>query len=139
MIVILLVYALINDINGKPAFILKTERPRGFYKEYQNTLSYFIAALLVICCLLAVITLIYLDRSILSKLSRFSRDISIIGKKGDLSTRILAEGEDELSSLAGSINGMLSRIETSQDQLKKSELEFRSLVELANNSIVLNR
>ncbi|MEL7669027.1 CHASE4 domain-containing protein [Methanobacterium sp.] len=130
-------YALINDINGKPAFILKTERPRGFYKEYQNTISYFIASLLVICCLLAVITLIYLDRSILSKLSRFSKDISIIGKKGDLSTRILADGEDELSSLAESINGMLSRIETSQDQLKKSELEFRSLVELANNSIVL--
>ncbi|PAV05546.1 MULTISPECIES: CHASE4 domain-containing protein [Methanobacterium] len=130
-------YALINDINGKPAFILKTERPRGFYKEYQNTLSYFIASLLIICCLLAVITLIYLDRSILSKLSRFSRDISIIGKKGDLSTRILTDGEDELSSLAESINGMLSRIETSQDQLKKSELEFRSLVELANNSIIL--
>ena len=130
-------YALVNNINGKPAFILKTERPRGFYKEYQNTLSYFIASLLIICCLLAVITLIYLDRSILSKLSRFSRDISIIGKKGDLSTRILADGEDELSSLAESINGMLSRIETSQDQLKKSELEFRSLVELANNSIVL--
>lgn len=130
-------YALINDIDGKPAFILKTERPRGFYKEYQNTLSYFITSLLIICCFLAVITLIYLDRSILSKLSRFSKDISIIGKKGDLSTRILADGEDELSSLAESINGMLSRIETSQDQLKKSELEFRSLVELANNSIVL--
>ncbi|OEC84891.1 hypothetical protein A9507_14470 [Methanobacterium sp. A39] len=50
---------------------------------------------------------------------------------------MLTDGEDELSSLAESINGMLSRIETSQDQLKKSELEFRSLVELANNSIIL--
>ncbi len=130
-------YALINDIDGKPVFILKTERPRGFYKEYQNTLSYFIVSILIICCLLTVITLIYLDRSILSKLSRFSNDISIIGKKGDLSVRMPADGEDELSSLAETINGMLSRIEISQDQLKKSELEFRSLVELANNSIVL--
>jgi len=130
-------YALINDINGKPAFILKTEKSRGFYKEYQNTLSYFISFLLIMGCVLAITILVYLDRSILFRLSRFSRDITNIGKKGDLSARILVAGEDELSSLAMSINSMLSRIETSQDQLKKSELEFRSLVELANNSIIL--
>ena len=130
-------YALINDVNGNPAFILKTEKSRGFYKEYQNTLSYFISVLLLMGCVLAITILIYLDRSILSRLSKFSRDITNIGKKGDLSARIPVAGEDELSSLALSINGMLSRIETSQDQLKKSELEFRSLVELANNSIIL--
>ena len=130
-------YALINDINGNPAFILKTQKSRGFYKEYQNTLSYFISLLLLMGCVLAITILVYLDRSILSRLSRFSRDITNIGKKGDLSARIHIEGEDELSSLAMSINGMLSRIETSQDQLKKSELEFRSLVELANSSIIL--
>ena len=130
-------YALINDVNGNPAFILKTEKSRGFYKEYQNILSYFISFLLLMGCVLAITILIYLDRSILSRLSRFSRDITNIGKKGDLSARIPVAGEDELSSLAISINGMLSRIETSQDQLKKSELEFRSLVELANNSIIL--
>lgn len=130
-------YALINDINGNPAFILKTQKSRGFYKEYKNTLSYFIFSLLIMGCVLVVTILIYLDRSILARLSRFSRDITNIGKKGDLSVRIPIEGEDELSSLAVSINGMLSRIETSQDQLKKSELEFRSLVELANSSIIL--
>ncbi len=130
-------YALINDINGKPAFILKTEKSRGFYKEYQNIISYFILYLLIMGCVLAVTILVYLDRSILSRLSKFSRDIINIGKKGNLSVRIPAGGEDELSSLAKSINGMLSRIETSQDQLKKSELEFRSVVELANNSIIL--
>ena len=130
-------YALIDDINGKPAFILRTEKSRGFYKEYQNTLSYFMLSILVMGCVLAITILIYLDRSILSRLSRFSRDITDIGKKGNLSARMPLDGEDELSSLAKSINGMLSRIETSQDQLKKSELEFRSLVELANNSIIL--
>ena len=130
-------YALINDINGKPAFILRTEKSRSFYKEYQNTLSYFILFLLAIGCILSISILIYIDRSILSRLSKFSRDITIIGRKGDLSARMPLEGEDELSSLAMSINSMLARIETSQDQLKKSELEFRSLIKLANNSIIL--
>ena len=130
-------YAIINDINGNPAFILRTEKSRNFYREYQNTLSYFILSLLAIGFVLTIAVLIYLDKSILSRLSRFSRDITVIGRKGDLSARMPLEGEDELSSLAMSINGMLSRIETSQDQLKKSELEFRSLVNLANNSIIL--
>lgn len=130
-------YTLINDINGNHAFILRTEKSRSFYKEYQNTLSYFILSLLAIGCVITIAVLIYLDKSILSRLSRFSRDITVIGRKGDLSARMPLEGEDELSSLAMSINGMLYRIETSQDQLKKSELEFRSLVKLANNSIIL--
>lgn len=130
-------YALVNDIYGKPAFILRIDKPRGFYKEYQNTLFYFLLSLLIMGCVLAMATLIYLDKSILSRLSKFSQDITDIGKKGNLSVRIAMKGEDELSSLAKSINGMLSKIENSQDQLKKSELEFRSLVQLANNAIIL--
>jgi len=130
-------YALINDIYGKPAFILRTEKPRGFYKEYQNSLSYFLISILIMGCVLAITTLIYLDKSILSRLSRFSRDITNIGKKGDLSARIFMKGEDEISSLAKSINDMLSKIENSQDQFKKSELKFRSVLQLANNAIVL--
>lgn len=130
-------YALINDIYGKPAFILRTEKPRGFYKEYQNSLTYFLLSLLIIGCALAMTTLIYLDKSILSRLSRFSSDITTIGKKRNLSARVSMNGNDEISFLANSINGMLSKIETSQDQFKKSELKFRSLVQLANNAIIL--
>jgi hypothetical protein len=45
----------------------------------------------------------------------------MIGRKGDLSTRIAFSGKDEISSLAGNINGMLDNLEQSRKMQKESE------------------
>lgn len=130
-------YVLVNDIYGKPAFILKVENDRGFFNEYKNGLSFYLLSLVIVGCVLAIGTLIYLDKSVLSRLSRLDKDITNIGKKGSISSRLSIEGEDELSSLATSINTMLSKLETSQQKFKESELKFRSIVQLASDGIIL--
>jgi PAS domain S-box-containing protein len=130
-------YGFVNDIYGKPAFILKIENDRGLFKEYMNSLSFFLLSLLVVGFILGMATLIYLDKNVLSRLSRLDKDIIDIGKKGSISSRLSIDGEDELSSLATSINTMLSKLETSQHKFKESELKFRSIVQLASDGIIL--
>ncbi|MGB9936953.1 MAG: CHASE4 domain-containing protein [Methanobacterium sp.] len=130
-------YMVMKDIYGNPALILRVENNRSFYEEYKNSLSFFLLSLLIFGCVLALTILIYLDRSILSRLSRLDKEIINIGRTGDMSFRFSTSGEDELSSLATSINRMLSRIEISQHKFKESELKFRSIVQLANDGIIL--
>ncbi len=131
-------YTIINDLYGKPAFILKTENDRGFFEEYKNSLSFFLLSIIVVSFVIAITTLIYLDRNVLLRLSKLDTEIIDIGKKGSVSSRLSIDmGEDEISSLINSINTMLSKLETSQDKFKKSELKFRSIVELASDGIVL--
>lgn len=130
-------YTTINDINGKPALILRIDRPRGLYNEYQNSIFYSLLSLLMVGSAFALVALIYLDKVILFRLSRFSHDIFNIGKDNNLSARMPVDGDDEISSLAGSINGMLSQIEISQNKFKESELKFRSVIQLAGDGIIL--
>ncbi|HML05717.1 MAG TPA: CHASE4 domain-containing protein, partial [Methanobacterium sp.] len=101
-------YEVINDIYGKPAFILRINDDRSFFNEYKGSLTFFLFSLVLVGLVLAITTLIYVDRSILSRLSRLDKNIVNIGKKGNISSRVFMDGDDELSSLANSINTMLS-------------------------------
>lgn len=130
-------YAIVDDIYGNPAFIVRIDDNRSFYNEYENSLSFFILSILFVGFVLVISTLIYLDKNILSRLSRLDKDITSIGKKGNISARVTMDGADELSSLANSINTMLSKLEISGNKFKESELKFRSIVQLANDGIIL--
>jgi len=120
-------YALIEDIYGKPSLVLRADRPRDIYKQGQAGISYFMLSLLSVGLVFGVVSLLHLDKHILSRLARLSRSVSDIGTSGDLSARITMPGRDELSNLAGAINGMLEELEQSEEALRESEERFRSL------------
>lgn len=50
-------YALIEDINGQPALILRLELPRNIYWQGLSSISYFLASLLIIALVFTVIML----------------------------------------------------------------------------------
>lgn len=57
-------YAMIQDIYGKPALILRVDVPRAIYHQGQNSLYYLLAALLIVGLAFAGVTLPLLDRLI---------------------------------------------------------------------------
>jgi PAS domain S-box-containing protein len=57
-----------------------------------------------------------LQKFVLSRLSALSSEVSSIGKRKAIAERVHVSGGDELSSLGGSINGMLAELEKSQKQ-----------------------
>jgi len=124
-------YKVLNDIYGNPAIILRVDSSREFYQQGRATMRYFILSILVIGIVFGVVTLLFLERSVLSPLSGLSNNVSRIEKSGDLSERILIKKKenDELGNLAHEINGMLWSLEQSTEKLRKSEEKNKAFID----------
>ncbi len=117
-------YALIKDIYGKPCLVLRVDMPRRIYRQGQAALRFFILAVLVVSLVYGVMLMLFLDNLVLSRLSRLNRRIRGLSRSGDLSGRIPVTGSDELSDLAGEINGLLETQEQSRHKLQESEAKY---------------
>ena len=122
-------YALVKDIYGKPALVLRADMPRDIYQQGQTTVSYLILSIVGVGLLFGLGTILLLERQVLSRLFRLSRSVMSIGTSGDLSARVAIEGEDEISNLASTINGMLGALQQSEQELRESEERYRLLAE----------
>ena len=120
-------YALLNDIYGQPAFLLKTTQDRAVYTQGQASLIYFIAALAVVGIVFAVVVLLLLERLILAPLSHLSVHVRQIGVHDDFSMRLPTIGHDEFSQLASTLNTMLTVVVQSRATLQQwnTDLEQR--------------
>ncbi len=114
-------YALIKDIYGDPALILRVDLPRDIYRQGESAIYYFAIYILLIGLIFAIVILFLLDKTFLSRIARLSLDVRNIGLSGDVSTRIPAAGKDELSSLSSNINDMLAKIDQSITDRKQIE------------------
>ncbi len=128
-------YALLSDIYGDPALVLSVNIARDIFRQGRSTIIYFIVSLLFGFIILGALTLLFLEKSILSRLFRLNTDVGEIGSSTNLALRVSTGGNDELSSLAGSINSMLESLEYSQarrnlaeDKLRKVNDELESRV-----------
>jgi len=120
-------YALVRDVYGDPAQILRVDLPRDIYSQGKSTIYYFFIYILLIGLIFAILILFLLDKTFLSKIARLILDVHNIGLRGDFSMRIPVAGKDELSSLSCHINDMLDKIDQSDRELRKAhdELEMR--------------
>ena len=112
-------YTLIKDIGGSPALMLRVDAPRDIYQQGQSAISYLILTIVGVSLAFGLVTLLLLEKQVLSRLSHLSRSVSDIGTSGKLSTRVSVAGADELSKLGATINGMLAALEESETELRK--------------------
>lgn len=129
-------YTLIKDIYGMPCLILKISIPRDIYKHGKSSLEYFLLMLLGAGLLFGAMMLVLLEHTVLSRLSKLSADVSNIGLGGDLSARVSSTGDDEISSLARTVNRMMGDLERYQRIKNKSEEDYEQLVQSANSIIL---
>jgi signal transduction histidine kinase/CheY-like chemotaxis protein len=113
-------YTVIRDIYKKPVLVLKVDVKRDIYRHGEGSIIYFLVYFLITGLIIIFITIIILDKFILSRLIRLNKTVNTIGKTGNLSERVYAAGTDEFTELAQSINNMLDSIEVSQEELNKA-------------------
>jgi len=130
-------YAVIKDVYGKPILILKMAAPRDIYRQGEASVYHAMLLLLWVGLIFGVVTLLLLERLVLSRLARLSENVSTIGAGGDLSARVDVAGNDELSRLANDINSMLKAIELSEEALRESGERYRILVETSPDAITM--
>jgi PAS domain S-box-containing protein len=122
-------YALMRDIADQPLLALSVERERSIYRQGQQGLSYLILAVALAGVIFGIVILLTLETTVLHRLTRLSADVSRVGRVGSPTLRTTVSGNDELSSLGQSINGMLETIESSQEQLRRREHEATTLLD----------
>lgn len=122
-------YTKLQDIYGIPKLLLRVDSSREIYLTGQSSWQYLIQSVMGVGAILGFITLILLEKLVLSRLARLSAGVSRIGATGDLSLRLQESGRDELSRLTSAINQLLTTLEQSQQQLHQTNVELERRVE----------
>ena len=107
------------DVYGIPVMTLPIDQPRDIIEEGKGSILALLISVIVVGVVLVILIAFRLDRLLLSRLARLDLEVSDIGGGAEnLSQRVTIQGNDELSRLGVSINGMLGDI---QVERKKSE------------------
>jgi PAS domain S-box-containing protein len=111
-------------------------RPRQV-SEQEIAISSLILLIVGVGLVFGGVTIFLLENQVLSRMSRLSKNITNIGSSGDLSARVSMPGTDELAILGGTINGMLSALQTSESELKENEEELRLMFESIADGVIV--
>lgn len=138
---------ILEDINGNPLLSLDVEMPRDIYQQGQSAREYMLYALLAIGFIFGLVLTSSLEKTVLSRLSLLSKNLTEITEKGSLSSRVQLKGNDELQNLADNINQMLGSLEEKEKVIKTLDLLESSLESIdagimvvdMNSRIIMNR
>ena len=111
-------FLLFNDIYGKPAYFLQITQPRIIYYSGLLVTNYLMIFLVTSSFIFGLIIIILLERLVLSRLTRLSREVSQIGQSGDFSHRVTLLYNDELTQLGKDINSMLADLNQRMHELQ---------------------
>ncbi|MEO8608704.1 MAG: CHASE4 domain-containing protein [Chloroflexota bacterium] len=124
-------YSTLFDIYGRPALILRVDTPAKIARQGQDSVSFFIVALLVSGLAVGLTIILLLDKYVLSRLTQLHQALSDIGTTRSFEKRVDECGSDELSGLGHGVNILLESIDQSQNQLQNLNAELEhSLTEL---------
>lgn len=130
-------YAYLRDIPGQPSHLVSITEKRSLMFQGKSVICYILLALLICGAVFCTVMLLFIRGTVLKRLASLSAVVGEISKNRDISARLDVKGEDELETLAGSINTMLESLESAEQALKESEERYRALFERAPDSIVI--
>ena len=127
---------LLMDITGRPCAVLRVHLPRVLYRQYMDSLQYFVGAFLLVTLLTGLILFWFTERTILSRLSRLVAFIKGIQSTEKLSDRIILGGRDEIAAIGAGVNDMLEKLARdvarsvhAEQALQASEERYRHIFE----------
>jgi len=123
-------YYVMDDFNGHPALVLGTTMIRTTYQQGLAAVNYIELTVGAASVIFSVTVLVLVERTVISRLRRLDSDVISIPADKNLSTKVLASGNDEITSLATSINTMVEEIQRKTIQLRRSE-RYSAIGELA--------
>lgn len=114
-------YDVIDDINGQPILVVGATMPRTVYDQGLATISYVDQVLLVAGIVFSAIIVFLLEFSVLRRLGKLTNIVSKMGKPENPSQELPVSGNDEITWLTLSFNGLLQEIQSQSLKLQKSE------------------
>ena len=127
-------YTLLEDLQGTPALVLSVIEPSSMSAAAQSDLRIGLLGLLAIIAAFGVLTVVVLNRLVLSRLTQLSAGVQQVELSADLSTRVELAGSDEMAGLAAVINRMLASLEEARNEREKAEIKIRWLARFPEES-----
>ena len=122
--------AYITSIDNTPTKILVVvETSRTLYQQVQASVSYVAGAIIILTFILIFVIRWPLKKYIINPILSLDASMKDIGKSGDITHQVTVQGDDEIVSLAGALNRMLTEIHDTQQQKLESESQYRTLTE----------
>ncbi|MBP0005925.1 MAG: response regulator [Cyanobacteria bacterium SBC] len=128
-------YTLLADVYGQPVSLLRVDLPRIIYQQGRSSLRYFTLSLLGVGLAFSILTLLLVEKLVLSPVAKLTEMVSRVGDRGDLSMRLEVPGQDELANLADTINTMLDALGRSQSERQETEERYRLMAENSTDLI----
>ncbi len=101
--------ALLRDIAGEPAILIRTALPRRIEAVADYAISCFVLLLAAASGLIGAVAFYVQERAVIRRIAQLKRDLALAeSSRGD--TRITARGSDEVAGLAGGINALLDSL-----------------------------
>lgn len=135
------IFFLIRDIYQQPVLFMGIDKARAIYAQGRTTLAYLTLFLLGAGWLFMFVTAWLMEKVVLSRLRKTSRQVKAIETNSDFETRITLEGRDELAYLAVDINKMLDALQHSTERDRNilenivdgyCETDLRGRIQLTN-------
>jgi hypothetical protein len=125
----------LTDIYGRPKLLLDVQIPRSIWQQGEDSRRYMLLSMIVLCLAGSLMTLLLLEKMVIGRVRLLESEVGDITSRGDFSRRVsagtssgTAQG-DELSTLATTVNELLTAVERSTKNLQESEKRFRTFMD----------
>jgi len=117
--------AIMSGIEDKPTYlVLQVYTDRTVISEVQTAILILAAAIILLSIFFIASVQFLLQRFVLGPLSAVDTSIKVIGKSGDLSSRIPERGDEEIVSVTRALNQMLTSLEEKRAELTATRTEL---------------
>ena len=131
---------LVMDIFDEPIFALRVIENREIFQRGKENTYTAIGKLVLVSLAIIIISMLFIESTVLARISHLHHEMSEIEKQGLLSKRIQNRGEDEIGRLGKILNQMLEALDKTTKALRTmmnditSELALKKVLEkiLAN-------
>lgn len=113
-------YSVINDVYGQPALMVSVENTRDIMHLGKQNWNYFLISLTFLGVSSIIVTLMLLERVVLSRLARLNNSMVQVTSTGDMDVTIASTGRDELAQLGRTIRQMLATLAASRATLQEA-------------------
>lgn len=121
-------YGVRSDLQGQPAFILKTEMERDLYAQGLEIRRLIILFLLSACILAIGGSKVLMERLFISRFLEIESFVTETGKEKDLSKRLIPRGNDEMTRLSLGINTMMDSLLEAEQEIRDSGREKKEIL-----------